>query len=61
MANVLAKHCIYDVDDVEDAPTTSPRRDAPHVAMANQQRLDGIHGKLKTLTGKESDSYRKLL
>jgi len=54
LANVLAKHYIYDVEDVEEEPTMLKRSVVLLVAMAKQQPSGGFLGRPKILTGKES-------
>lgn len=53
MENVPAKLCTYVVGVVDEELTTFQRSDAPPAVTAKRQPLEGIHGRLKTLTGKE--------
>lgn len=51
--NVLAKPCTYVADVAGGEPTTFRKNGVLHAAMAKQQLLDGILGKLKILIEKE--------
>jgi hypothetical protein len=45
--NELEKQYIYDVDDVEEEPTTFQKNDAQLVDTVKAQKLDVTHGKQK--------------
>gem|GEM_PF-2129693 len=60
LVSVLAKHCTYVVEDVEEGLTMFQRSVVLRAATAKQQPLGGILGKPKTLTGKEYAEKRRL-
>jgi len=54
------KPSTYDVEDVEEEPTTSQRSGAQPAATEKLQKLDDIRGKPKTYRGKDSSNYPSL-
>lgn len=53
MENVPGKLCIYVAGVVGEELTMFQRSGAPPAVTAKRQPLEGIRGRLKTLTGKE--------